>query len=121
MVVLWVLIQNQAANVVHWEVATRPDFGDIEGVETQLLWVGLFGLHDLHLGCPLDLLSILDGLPQLLLRIVGILARDADGLGLSQLLLAMLCDEVVLDVDEFAILEFNVSNVPLSFGSPWQA
>jgi hypothetical protein len=103
-VVLWILVQDQTTELVHWEVATRPDLGDIEGVEAQLQWVGLFGLHDLYFGCPFDLFSVLDSLPQLLLGVVGVLARDADGFGLGELFLAMLCEEVVLDVDELAVL-----------------
>lgn len=102
---------------MHGEVATRPDLGNVEGVETELLWVGFLRLHDLHLGCPLNLLSVFDSLPQLLLGIVGILAGNANRLGLSQLLLAMLGDEVVLDVDEFAVLEATVSIASLEFDS----
>jgi hypothetical protein len=103
-VVLRVLVQDQATELVHGEVTTRPDLGDVEGIEAELQWVGLFGLHDLYLGCPFDLFAVLDGLPQLLLGVIWVLAGDADGFGLGKLLLAVLGDEVVLDVDEFAVL-----------------
>jgi hypothetical protein len=73
-VVLWVLVQDQTTDLVHREVAARPDLGHVEGVETELERVSLFGLHDLYLGCPLDLLSVLNGLPELLLGVVGVLA-----------------------------------------------
>jgi hypothetical protein len=62
-VVLRVLVQDQATDLVHGEIAARPDLGHIERVETELERVSLFGLHDLYLGCPFDLLSVLNGLP----------------------------------------------------------
>lgn len=62
-IVFWVLVQDQAANVMHWELATRPNLGNIERIEAQLLWVCFLGLHDLDLGRPLDLLSALDSVP----------------------------------------------------------
>ena len=107
-VVLRVLVQNQTTEFVHREVATRPNLGDIEGIEAELQWVGLLGLHDLYLGCPFNLISVLDSLPELLLRVVGVLAGDADGFGLGKLLLAVLGNEVVLDVNEFAVLEVKL-------------
>jgi hypothetical protein len=112
-VVLRVLVQDQATDLVHGEITTRPDLGDIEGIEAKLQWVSLFRLHDLHLSCPFDLLSVLNGLPQLLLGVVGVLAGNADGLGLGELLLAVLCKEVVLDVDEVAGLRVVVSTICL--------
>jgi hypothetical protein len=73
-VVLRVLVQDQTTDLVHGKVATRPNLGYVEGVEAELERVGLFGLHDLHLSCPLNLLSVLNCLPQLLLGVVWVLA-----------------------------------------------
>lgn len=115
-VVLRVLVQDQTTNLVHGEIATGPDLGDIEGIEAELQWVSLLRLHDLHLGCPFNLLSVLDGLPQLLLGVVGVLAGDTDGFGLGELLLAVLCEEVVFDVDEVASLRVVVSTICLLRG-----
>jgi hypothetical protein len=112
-VVLWVLVQDQTADLMHGEITTRPDLGDIEGIKAKLQWVSLLRLHDLHLGCPLNLLSVLNGLPQLLLGVVGVLAGNSNGLRLGELLLAVLCEEVVLDVNEVAGLEVVVSTVCL--------
>lgn len=69
-VVLWVLVQDQTTDLVHGEVTTRPDLGDIEGVEAELQWVGLFRLHDLYLGCPFDLLSVLNPGSEVLIELM---------------------------------------------------
>lgn len=114
-VVLWVLVQDQTTDLMHGEVTTRPDLGDIEGIEAELQRVSLLRLHDLHFGCPFNLLSVLNGLPQLLLGVVGVLAGNADGIGLGELLLAVLCEEVVFDVNEVAGLEVVVSTVCLLY------
>ncbi len=39
MEVLWVLVEHVAAIVMHWELLSWPDLGDIERVETQLLGI----------------------------------------------------------------------------------
>jgi hypothetical protein len=39
-----------------------------------------------------------------LLGVIRVLTRDTDGLGLGELLLTVLGEEVVLDVDELALL-----------------
>jgi len=103
-VVLRVLVEHQAAELVHGELITRPDLRNIEGIEAELCRVGVFGLHDLYLSGPFLLFTTLHGLPQLLLGVVRVLTRDADGFRLSELLLAVLGNEVVLDVDKFALL-----------------
>lgn len=93
-VVLGVLVEDEAPDIMHGEIAAWPHFGHVERVETEFQRIGLFGLHDLHLGRPLNLLPVFDGFPQLLLGVIGVLARDADGFWLRKLLLTMLCDEV---------------------------
>ena len=61
-------------------------------------------MHDLDICFPDHLFAILNMLPQLLLAVVGVLARRADGFGLGELLLSVLCQEVVFDVDKLALL-----------------
>lgn len=104
MVVLGVLVQHKLAKVVHWELISGPDLGDVERIESERFWVGVFRLHDLHLGRPLDLAAVLDDLPEVALAVVWVLARDADSFWLGELLLAMLGNEVVFDVDKLALL-----------------
>ena len=101
-VVLGVLVEDQAAELLHGEEVAGPDLGDVEGVETELLGVGVLGLHHLHVGGPLDLLAVLDGVPQVALGVVRVLAAHLDGLGVGETLGAVLGHEVVLDVDELA-------------------
>ena len=123
-VVLRVLVEDYPAEVVHLdrsmsarhrgvhassastyrELSAWPDLGHVKGVESQLGRIGIVGLHDLHLGRPFHLLSSLHFLPQFLLGVIGIFSGDTDRFGLRELLLAMLGDEVVLDVDEFALV-----------------
>lgn len=93
------------------ELSTRPDFGDIEGVKAKLIWIRLLWLHDLHFGSPLNLATGLNDVPQLHLRIVGVLTRNANGLWLGELLLAVLGEEVVLDVHELAGLVYPLEGV----------
>lgn len=101
-VVFWVLVQDEFAEVVHGELAAGPDLGHVEGVEAEFLRVCVFGLHDLDFGGPLELLAFFDAVPELALAVVWVLARDLDGFWLAELLLPSVGDEVVLDVDEFA-------------------
>jgi hypothetical protein len=110
-VVLRVLVEDEAADVVHGELAAGPDLGDVEGVEAEFVWVCFFGLHDLDFGGPFDFLAGFDGFPELLLGVVGVLAGDADGFGLGELFLAVLGDEVVFDPDELAVLVYPFEGV----------
>jgi len=93
----------QTSQNTYRELSSWPDLGHIEGVESQFGRVRVFSLHDLDLGCPFLLFTPLHLLPKLLLGIVWILSRDANGFWLGELLLAMLGDEVVLDVNELAL------------------
>ena len=89
---------------MHGELGAGPNFGHIEGVEAKFVRVCFLGFHDLDFGGPFDFLAGFDGFPELLFGVVWVLAGDADGFGLGQLLLAVLGDEVVFDPDEFAVL-----------------
>ena len=92
-----------AGSDTNWELLPWPDFGHIEGIETELFCICFIRLHNLHIGGPLDLLALLNSLPQLTFRVVRVFTTDADGLWPSQLLLSMFCDEVVLDVDKLTL------------------
>lgn len=61
-------------------------------------------MHDLHIGLPHNLLPILNSVPELALGVVWIFTRDSNGFWLSELLLAVLSQKVVLDVDKFPLL-----------------
>lgn len=88
---------------LHGKLASRPDLGHIEGVETKLGWVGLLWLHDLNVGCPLWVCTVLNLVVELLLGVVRVFTTNAVGLLPSELLLSLLGDEVVFDVDKAAI------------------
>ncbi len=102
MEVLRVLVQDQAAEFLHPELVARPNFGYVKRVEAELLGIGVFGLHHLEFGGPCDFLTALDGLVQVTLGVVGVLAAHLCRLLLSELLLAVVCDEVVLDIDKLS-------------------
>ena len=104
MEVLGVLVQDQFAELMHGELTARPDFGNIEGIEAELVGVGLFRLHYLDICFPCDFFAFLNGLPELFLGVIWVLTGGHDGLRLCHLLLPMRCEEVVLDVDKFALL-----------------
>ena len=103
MEILGVLVQDEATKFLHGELRPGPDLGDIEGVEAEFVRISIFGLHNLDLGSPLDLLSSLDCFPEVALGIVRILTTHLCSLFLCELLLTMLRNEVVLDVDKFAL------------------
>lgn len=97
-----------SADTAFWgtdrELLPGPHFGHVKGVEAELLGICILRLHNLHLGRPFDLFTSLDGLPQIPLREVGVLARDTVGFSRGILLLAVLGDEVILDIHELALL-----------------
>lgn len=103
MVVFWVLVQNQATEFLHGKLRPWPDFCDIEGIEAKLVWISIFGLHDLNLRSPLNFLAPLNRLVEISLGVVGVLTTHLCGLFLRELFLAVLGNKVVLDVDELAI------------------
>jgi hypothetical protein len=73
----------------------RPDFGHVEWVESVVS--GVLEGHDLHLEPPHRVLAMLDGVPQIGPVEVGILGRRRLGLGIGEVLDALLRLEVVLD------------------------
>ncbi len=86
------------------ELTSGPDFGNIERVKAEYVNVCVRWLHDLDLCVPYNLLSVFDSFPEFLLRIVGILARDPDRFWTGELLLSVFGNEMVFDVNKFAIL-----------------
>ena len=73
-VVFRVLVEDEVAEFVHGELGPWPNFGYVEGVETEFIGVGFFGLHDLDVGFPSDFFASLDGFPELLLGVIWVLA-----------------------------------------------
>ena len=103
MEILGVLVQDKATKFLHGKLKPGPDLGDIEGVEAEFVRISIFGLHNLDLSSPLDLLSSLNRFPEVALGVVRILTTHLCSLFLCELLLAVLRNEVVLDVDKFAL------------------
>lgn len=92
-----------AHSLLHGELSSWPDLRDIKGVKAQLGWVGFLGLHDLHVCSPFWECTVLDLVVELLLGVVRVFTTDAVGFLPGELLLALLGDEVVLDVDKAAV------------------
>jgi hypothetical protein len=81
----------------------RGHFGHVEGVKAEFVGVGIRRLHHLDHGCPFNFLTLFNGFPQVALGVVRVFATHARGFFLSELLLPVLGDEVVLDVDKLAL------------------
>lgn len=86
------------------ELAPRPYFSHVERVEAEFLGIGFLGLHDLHFRSPGNWFAPFDGLPKVPFGIVRVLARHADCFAPRELLLAMVGEEVILDIDELSFL-----------------
>lgn len=56
------------------EAASGPNFGHVKGVKPKLDRIGLLMLHDLDFSGPSNFLPSLDGLPEISLSVVGVLA-----------------------------------------------
>ena len=89
-----VLIEYKTAYIVQRIVAVRPDFCQVEGVESVVF--GLFERHDLDLERPARKVPILDGVKQVSAMIVGVLAGHLVSLFLGEKIDALVCLEVVL-------------------------
>jgi hypothetical protein len=74
---------------MHVELLPRPNLSDVEGTKSALLGVRPLGLHDLHVGGPFQVLDVLDGIPEVALRIIGILAADLGGFLVGKLFLSV--------------------------------
>ena len=117
--VLWVLGEAQLAKLLHlrlwsvtlllarvvayWELPSGPDLCHVERIEAKYRRIGLLWLHDLHVSRVGDLFAFLDGLPEVLLRIVGVDATHLNCLLAGELLLATVGEEMVLDINELAL------------------
>lgn len=86
----------------HREFIPRPYFGHVKRVEPQFLRIGFVGLHDLVFCSPGDFFAPFNGLPEVSFGIIWILARLTDCFAPGELLLAVVGDEVILDVDELS-------------------
>lgn len=94
---------KQHMKLTYREISSRPDLRDVEGVESKLSRISILRLHNLHLGGPFHLLTLLHGFPQISLGKIRILARHADSFFCRMLPLSVLGDEMKLDVDELAL------------------
>jgi hypothetical protein len=99
-IVLGVLVEHQPAEFLHGKLGTRPNLGYIKWIETKLVRIGVLGLHNLNHSSVFDLLTTFDGLPKIALRVIRIFTTHLCGFLLSELLLAVLRNEVVFDVYE---------------------
>lgn len=52
---------------------------------------------------PLDVLTLLNSLPEISIGVIGVFTTHLHGFAVGELLLAMLGDEVIFDVDELSI------------------
>lgn len=102
-------------NRTYRELTSRPYFSHVKRVKAQFGGIGLLRLHYLDLRSPSDTLTPFDGLPKVSLGIVGVLTRHADCFTPGELLLAMIGDEMILDVDELSIIidPVNYSEKPV--------
>src|SRR6478735_7218026 len=60
---------------------------------------------------PLNLLTLFNGLPKISLRVIGIFTAHLHSFTVSELLLTVLCDEVVFDVDELSVGVYPLEGV----------
>ena len=84
-IVLCVLIEHKLANFAERELLLRPDVCQVEDVDLLLLpeILSLLCSHCLNLNRPLGIITTLDGLEEILLRIIGTLVGGI-----------LLCDEL---------------------------
>ena len=99
-VVLRVTVELEVTDLDARVVLLGPDLGQVEGVEAVVFC--LIHRHDLHVDVPLREVAALDGVPQVLAVIVGVDSGHLGGLGVGEVLDALLADEVVLDPEGLA-------------------
>lgn len=95
----------------HQKLIPRPHLGDVERVEAELVGIGLLRLHNLHMGGSFKVLTALNGAPRITLGVIRVLTAHVDGLSVGELLLVVLCDEVIFDVDDLALLVYPLESV----------
>lgn len=66
---------------------SQPNLWVIKRIKSKLIGIRLFSIHDLHMSRPLNLLTLLNGLPKISLRVIRILAANLYGVTASELLL----------------------------------
>lgn len=98
-----VFVQGHFTDLAARELLLRPDMGQVEDVDALLLphILGFFRRHGLDLDRPLGVLATLDGLVQILLRVVW---RLVEGILLGDELGPLHGLQVDLAVDPFATL-----------------
>lgn len=103
MVVLRILIQHKLTKLLHGKLLSWPDLRHIEWIKPELFRIRILRLHDLHHSSPFNFLPLFNRLPEITLGEVRIFATHLCGFALSELLLTVLGDEVVLDVDKSSL------------------
>ena len=105
------------------ELRPGPDFGNIKWIKPKDIRICFFGLHDLYICCPFDLLTILHSFPKFTLRVIRIYPTDPCSFIGRKLLLAMFGKEVILDVDELPSFVYPLESVTtisvIMFPSIW--
>jgi hypothetical protein len=101
-IIFRVLVEHQPAKLLHGKLRARPDLSDIKWIETKLVWIGILRFHNLNHSSIFDLFATFDGLPKIALRVIWIFTTHLCGFLLSELLLAVLRNEVIFDVHELA-------------------
>ena len=103
MEVLGVLVEHESSELLHEELRSRPNLGNIKRIEYKFIRISLSRIHDLNMRSPLNLFALLNSLPEISLGVVGIFTAHLHSFTVCELLLAVLGDEVVLDVDKLSV------------------
>lgn len=101
-VVLGVFVERPLAKLTKGVLVMGPDLGEIENAKVGLL--GLLGGHGLDVAGPAGVLTLLDGLKEVLLGMVWVLTGHLGGLVVGQVLDALVGQKVDLNVVELALL-----------------
>jgi hypothetical protein len=99
---------SKGSDLLGWrsyrEFSLWPHLRDIERVESKLVRISLVRLHDLDMCSPGYLFAVLNGIPELTLRVIRIFTAESHCFVGSELFLAVVGEEVIFDVHKFAIL-----------------
>ena len=93
--------QGELADVDERVVAVGPHLGQVERVEA--VRPGLVERHDLHVERPAGSVTRLDGVVEVPLVVVSVLAGDAVGIGLGEELNPLVGLEVILHPETLAL------------------
>ncbi|KAF5613859.1 isoflavone reductase like IRL [Fusarium subglutinans] len=103
MEVLRVFVKHQSSRLLHQELRSQPNLCDIKKIKPEFIKIRLSRIHGLNISCLLNLIPLLDNLPEISLGVIRILTTHLHSFTVSELLLTVLCDEVVFDVDKLSV------------------